>query len=73
MYKLFKKYGIKTSMKILFNIFVVLNMKFCINQKFRLCIVVMVKNNVDFGTFINVSNCGPMEPKEDYINCARTS
>jgi hypothetical protein len=33
----------------------------------------MVKNSVDFGTFINVYDCGPMEPKEDYINCARTS
>jgi hypothetical protein len=31
------------------------------------------KNNVDFGTFINVYDHDPMEPKEDYINCARTS
>jgi hypothetical protein len=32
----------------------------------------MVNNNVYFGTFINVYDRGPMEPKEDYINCART-
>jgi hypothetical protein len=63
MYKLFRKYGIKTSMRILFNIFVVVNMKFCINQNFRLCNVGMVKNNVDFGTFINVYDRGPMDQR----------